>query len=434
MRIVLVGAGSMVFTRRLLADLFSYSDLRDQTVVLHDINADRLETATRMAHKLAGVAAAHPVIESTLDRRDALDGADYVINTIEIGGARATRLDFDIPARFGLAYAINDTIGIGGVMRGLRTIGPVLDIVSDMEEFCPDAWLLNHTNPMAMVVRAISARSEVRTIGLCHAVSNTIETISQYLAIPPDEIDYVSGGINHLAFMLRLEHEGSDIYPRLRAFAASARLPDDDLVRLELLRRLGYYPTESSEHHADYSPWFSPKSGAIERFNVPIGEYLTRVDDGLAEYEKTVRSLDRAEVWTIERSAEYTTAIMSSMTRGEPVRIVGNVMNSAGFVPDFPVDVCIEVPCTVDAAGIRPDHVGPLPPQIAAYMRSAVDTQVLTVQAVLEEDRDAIYHAVMQDPIVAASLDLEQVWQVTDALIDAEQEWLPGWLSGTARA
>ncbi len=242
MRIVLVGAGSVVFTRNLLGDLLAYPELRDATIVLYDIDADRLRTAERMTHWTAAALGATPTVEAHLDRRAALTGADIVIDTIQVGGARATQIDFDIPSRYGLRYTINDTINVGGVMRGLRTIPVVLDIIRDMEEVCPDAWFLNYTNPLAMVVRAVTESSAVRTVGLCHSVFWTIDAIAGYLGLPRDEIDHVSAGVNHLAFLLRLEHRGRDLYPDLRAFVAAASAPDDDLVRAELFRRLGLLP------------------------------------------------------------------------------------------------------------------------------------------------------------------------------------------------
>ena len=300
MRIVLVGAGSVEFTRNLLGDFLAYPELRDAQIVLHDIDPERLRTAERMAAWTAEALGAAPRIEGHLDRREALRGADIVVNTIQVGGARATRVDFDVPARYGLRYTINDTINVGGVMRGLRTIPIVLGIVRDMEEVCPDAWFLNYTNPLAMLVRAVAERSSIKTVGLCHSVFWTVDTLAGYLGLPRDEIDHVSAGVNHLAFMLRLEHRGRDLYPDLRAFVAADRVPDDDLVRAELFRRLGFYPTESSEHHAEYNPWFIPKGDSVERFHIPIGEYLDRVANNLEEYAETNRRLDAGESFEIE--------------------------------------------------------------------------------------------------------------------------------------
>jgi alpha-galactosidase len=427
-RIVLVGAGSVVFTRNLLGDLLAYPELHDATIALHDIDADRLRTAERMTAWTAATLGATPRVEAHLDRRAALRDADVVINTIQVGGARATQVDFDIPSRYGLRYTINDTINVGGVMRGLRTIPVALDIVRDMEAVCPDAWFLNYTNPLAMLVRAASEHSGIRTVGLCHSVFWTIDTIAGYLGLPREEIDHVSAGVNHLAFLLRLEHHGRDLYPDLRAFVAAGRAPEDDLVRAELFRRLGFYPTESSEHHAEYNPWFIPKGDSVERYHIPIGEYLDRVANNLAEYDETKRQLDSGEPFEIEQSGEYAAVIVHSLLTGQPARIVANMPNRGALISNLAADACVEVPALVDGTGVWPVAVGALPPQCAAYIGPAVDTQALTVRAALAQDRDAIYHAVMQDPQIQAQLTLDQVWSLTDELIDAEAEWLPAWL------
>ena len=428
MRIAMVGAGSVEFTRNLLGDLLAYPELQDATIALHDIDPDRLRTAERMAAWTATAMGATPRVEAHLDRRAALQGADVVINTIQVGGARATLIDFDIPARYGLRYTINDTINVGGVMRGLRTIPIVLDIVRDMEEVCPDAWFLNYTNPLAMLVRAASERSGIRSVGLCHSVFWTIDAIARYLGVPRDEVDHVSAGVNHLAFLLRLEHRGRDLYPDLREFVAAGRAPDDDLVRAELFRRLGFYLTESSEHHAEYNPWFIPKGESVERYHIPIGEYLRRVANNLAEYEDTKRALDAGESFDLEQSGEYAAVIVHSLLTGQPARIVANVPTRGALISNLAADAGVEVPALVAGTGVWPVAVGALPPQCAAYIGSAVDTQTLTVRAALDQDRDAIYHAVMQDPQIQAQSTLDEVWAMTDALIEAEAEWLPAWL------
>lgn len=432
MRIVLVGAGSVEFTRTLLGDILSYPEMADAEIVLHDINPDRLATAERMAAYVANALGAKPRLEAHLDRRAALPRADVVIDTIQVGGAAATQIDFDVPARFGLHYTINDTINVGGVMRGLRTVPVVLGIVRDMEELCPDAWLLNYTNPMAILVRAVSERSEIRTTGLCHSVHWTIHTLAGYLGIPPEQIDHVTAGVNHLAWVLRLERDGEDLYPALRAAVDAGRVPPDDLVRAELYRRFGAYPTESSEHHAEYNPWFIPKDGLIERFHIPIGEYLERVASNLEEYEDTKRRLDTGEPFEIERSGEYAAVIAHAKGTGSRARIVGNVMNGDRLIPNLAEDACVEVPCDVDGSGLHPIATGPLPAHLAAYIHPAVDTQALTVRAALDCDRQAIYHAVLCDPQVQARLTLDEAWRMTDALIDAQSRWLPGWLGGAA--
>ena len=435
-RIVLVGAGSVEFTRNLLGDILSSPALRDADIVLHDIDPDRLTTAERMARWTAAALGATPTISAHLDRRAALRGADFVVDTIQVGGARATQVDFDVPARFGLRYTIADTIGVGGTFRGLRTIPVVLGIARDMEEVCPDAWLLNYTNPLAIVVRAVSEATSIKVVGLCHSVFWTIDRLAGYLGLPRDEIEADSAGVNHLAFVLRLEHRGRDLYPDLRRFVEDGRVPSDDLVRADLFRRFGVYPTESSEHHAEYNPWFIGKrdaaGDAVERFHVPIGEYLDRVAHNLDEYATTKRMLDAGEPFEIERSGEYAATIAEAMETGVPAGIVGNLINRATLIPNLEEDACVEVPCTVDGSGVRPIPMGDLPLHLAAYVRGAVDMQGLTVRAALEHDRQAVGHAVMTDPIVQSHLTLDDAWRLTELMIEAEAEWLPAWLGGAA--
>jgi alpha-galactosidase len=433
-RIVLVGAGSVEFTRNLLGDILSADALRDAEIVLHDIDADRLTTAERMARWTAGQLGANPTISAHLDRREALSGADFVINTIQVGGARATQVDFDVPARFGLRYTIADTVGVGGVFRGLRTIPVVLGIARDMEELCPGAWLLNYTNPLAILVRAVSEATSIKVVGLCHSVFWTVDRLAGYLGIPRDEIDYASAGLNHHAWLLQLENHGRDLYPALREFVDAGRVPDDDLVRADMFRRFGVYPTESSEHHAEYNPWYIGKrderGDAVERFHVPIGEYLDRVAHNLDEFAETKRLLDAGEPFEIERSGEYAATIIDAMTTGEPARIVANSMNRGALIPNLDADACVEVPAMVDGLGVHPLPMGPLQVHLAAYVRGAVDMQALTVRAALDHDRQAIGHAVMTDPIVQTHLTLEGAWRLTDEMIEAETEWLPTWLGG----
>jgi alpha-galactosidase len=438
MRIVFIGAGSVEFTRNLLGDILSYPELRDADLVLHDIDADRLKIAERMAQWTAGALGAEPRITAHLDRRQALAGADVVIDTIQVGGAAATQLDFDIPARYGLRYTINDTINIGGVFRGLRTIPVVTDIWRDMVEVSPDALFLNYTNPMAILIRALDEFG-AGAVGLCHSVYWTVDRLAGYLGLPPAEVDALSGGMNHLAWILRLEHRGRDLYPELREFVAAGRVPDDDLVRADMFQRFGYYPTESSEHHAEYNPWYIPKGDLAERMHVPIGEYLTRVANNLAEYEETRRRLDAGEPFEIERSGEYAAVIIHSLATGEPARIVANVPNHidpSGFaggslISNLPPEATVEVPALVDGLGVHPIAVGPLPPPCTAYTRPAAECAELTVRAALDEDRDLVYHAVMTDPQIQARLSLDEVWRLTDELIAAEAHWLPDWLGGS---
>ena len=329
--------------------------------MLHDIDAERLSTATRMAEWTAKTLGATPHIEAHLDRRDALKGADFVVNTIQVGGARATHVDFDVPARYGLQYTINDTINVGGVFRGLRTIPVVLGIVRDMEEVCPDAQFLNYTNPMSMLVWAVAARSQIPTVGLCHSVYWTVRALADYIDVPWQEIEAESAGVNHLAFLTphRAPRRRTSTRPSPTPSPRTAS-PTTTSSAPSCYRRLGYWPTESSEHHAEYNPWFIGKGDSVERYHIPIGEYLRRVDANLAEYAETKRKLDAGEPFEIEQSGEYAAVIVHSMVTGQPGRIVGNVMNT-GLIPNLPADACVEVPCLVDGLGVHPTAMAPLP-------------------------------------------------------------------------
>ena len=284
-----------------------------------------------------------------------------------------------------------------------------------------------------MLVRAVDEVVGTPTVGLCHSVYWTVHTLAGYLGIPFAEVAAESAGVNHLAWVTRLEHRGVDLYPALHAFVDGGRVPDDDLVRADLFRRFGRYPTESSEHHAEYNPWYIPKGDLVERLHVPIGEYLDRVAHNLDEFAETKRRLAAGEPFEIERSGEYAAVIVHSMVTGEPARIVANVPNDSGrLIPNLAGDACVEVAAFVDGFGVHPTAVRPLPPQCAAYTRPAVDTQELTVRAAIDEDRELIYHAVLTDPQIQASLTLDEAWRLTDELIAAEAEWLPGWLGGNA--
>lgn len=428
-RIALVGAGSAVFTRKLLADILTYPELRAARLALHDIDVSRLELARLVAERLAASVGATPRIEATPHLGDALAGADVVINTIQVGGLEATAADFATTAHHGVKLTIGDTIGVAGVFRGLRTIPVVLNLARQMEERCPDAWLLNYTNPMSMVVLALARASSVPVVGLCHSVARTVERIGAYVGVPAGEIDFLSAGINHIAFLLRLEHRGQDLYPRLRAVAAAGGIPDDDLVRAELFRRLGFYPTESSEHHAEYSPYFLPHPEVVERLRIPIGEYLRRSQRRAAEIEDLGRQLDDGLALRVERSDEHAAPIIHARLTNQPAAIVGNVSNAARLIANLPTDAAVEVPCFVDRRGVHSVPVGSLPRQLAAMMRSAVDQQALTVDAALDQDREAVYHAAMLDPLLQAQLDLDRIWRLTDDMIEAGRRWLPAWLA-----
>jgi alpha-galactosidase len=367
---------------------------------------------------------ARATISAMPDRREALDGCDFVINMIQVGGHAATLVDFDIPRRHGLRQTIGDTLGVGGIFRALRTIPVMWDIAADMADVCPDAWLLNYTNPMATLCWATYAGSPVqRVVGLCHSVQHTTRGLADLLGVPFDEVTYLGAGVNHQAWILRFERGGEDLYPLLdRAIERDPELRRR--VRVELYRRFGYFPTESSEHLAEYLPWFLRDDEMIDRFRVPVDEYVRRSEENLEEYEQMRRTLTAGGTFGIERSLEYAATIVHSMVTGEPSVIYGNVRNDA-LIANLPDGACVEVPCLVDRAGIQPTVVGELPPQLAALNRTFLNVCELTVRAALEGSRAHVHHAALLDPNASATLSPDAVAALVDDLIDAHGDALP---------
>jgi alpha-galactosidase len=346
----------------------------------------------------------------------------------QVGGYKpATLVDFDIPKRYGLRQTIGDTLGIGGILRGLRTIPVLVELCRDMERLCPDALLMNYVNPMAMGCWALHRSTPIRTVGLCHSVQNTVRELSADTGVPFEEIDYLAAGINHMAFFLKLERDRQSIYPLVEQVIAEGRVPDWNRVRYEMYQRLGYFVTESSEHFSEYVPWFIKRDrpDLIERFNIPLDEYLRRCEKQIAGWEELRLRLESGDT-TLEtkRSQEYAALIMHSMETGTPRVVYGNVPNLA-LIDNLPAGCCVELPCLVDTNGIQPVHLGALPPHLAALMQTNINVQALTVEAALTGKREHIYHAAMLDPHTAAELDLDQIWQLVDDLIEAHSAWLP---------
>jgi alpha-galactosidase len=423
-KIVFIGAGSVEFTRNVLSDLLTSPELGPLAISLHDVDGERLETASRMARWIAARTGAAARIESHLERRAALDGADYVVNEIQVGGYRATRLDFDIPARYGLRQTIADTIGIGGIFRGLRTVPVVVGIADDMAEVCPQALLLNYTNPMAMLPWAIQRGSPFqRVIGLCHSVRDTHRFLAGLVGVPVDQIAFVTAGVNHQAFVLTFEHKGQDLYPRLdRAIARDPELARR--VRVELYRRFGYFPTESSEHSAEYLPWFLRHDELVERFRIPVGDYLRISEDNLDEHADMKARLDGGRGFEIEATHELASEVIHSIETGTRRVVYGNVPNR-GLIENLPAGSCVEVPCLVDRAGMQPLRIGALPAQLAALNRTFLNVVELTVLAALEQRRDHVYQAAMLDPNTAATLTPDQIVALCDELIEAHGDLIP---------
>lgn len=426
LKITFIGAGSVVFTQGLLADLFAFDELKSAHIALHDIDAERLSTAQAAARLIAEERHAHPVISAHRDRRAALDGAHFVINIVQIGMGEATRTDFEIPARYGLRQTIGDTLGVGGIFRALRTFPFLKELGQDIAEVCPDAWLLNYTNPMAMNVQYLSqATGLTKVVGLCHSVYWTMRGLADLVKVPYEEVTYQAAGVNHQAWVLRFEHEGSDLYPLLDAAIAE----DEQLrrrVRVDMYRRLGHYPTETSEHSAEYVPWYLHHDGEIDRLRLPIGEYLRTVQDNVAAYEKTRDALICGAPIEVEGTMEYAPQIIHSMVTGTPCTIYGNVPNG-GLIHNLPANGVVEVPCLVDASGVQPTRIGALPPQLAALNRTYLSANDLVVRAAMEDEPRHIRHAAMTDPATAAALTVDQIWQLCDDMVEAHADALqPG--------
>ena len=456
-KITFIGAGSTVFAKNLLGDILSFPELAEAEIALFDIDAERLKTSEIVARKVADALGAKPTITATTDREKALDGADYALNMIQVGGYKpSTVIDFDIPKKYGLRQTIGDTLGIGGIMRAVRTVPVLLEMSRDMERLCPDVLHLNYVNPMAMNCWALNRASPVKTVGLCHSVQHTAGELAKDIDVPVDAINYRVAGINHVAFYLKFERDGVDLYPEIQRVLDEGRMPDDNRVRYELFKRLGYFVTESSEHFAEYSPWFIKENRPelIEQFNIPLDEYLRRCEFQIQKWERMRNLLeDPATVFkvqdvdsehsdhtptdgsvrddaklaeqmlTIKRSPEYGSLIIHSCVTGEPRVVYGNVMND-GVIDNMP-GCCVEVPCVVDKNGVQPTKIGSLPPQLAALMQTNINVQALTVEAILTGERQHLYHAAMFDPHTSAELDLEQIHNLVDDLLDAHGKMVP---------
>ncbi|MFI6177325.1 alpha-glucosidase/alpha-galactosidase [Nonomuraea sp. NPDC051191] len=423
MKITFLGAGSVEFTQGLLADLVGFTDLGPFEVALHDIHPERLETAEAAARAIVGdrtdiAVSAHP------DLRRSLEDADFAINMIQVGMIDATRVDFELPARYGLRQTIADTIGVGGIFRALRTF-PALDRIGRaMAEVCPDAWLLNYTNPMAMNVWYLAAATPVRNVvGLCHSIYWTVHDLAELVGVPYEEVTYLAAGVNHQSWLLRFESGGRSLYPRLDEVIAA----DPGLlrrVRVDMYRRLGHYPTETSEHSAEYVPWYLHDDAEIERLRIPVGAYLGISEENVRAYEATRDALRAGRPITAEGTMEYAPQIIHSVTTGAGRTVYGNVPNH-GLIGNLPAGCVVEVPVVADALGVRPVAVGDLPAQCAALNRAYVNVNELTVRAAAEGRPEHVRHAMMADPNTAATLTLDQIDELCRALLKAHGDLLP---------
>jgi alpha-galactosidase len=423
-KVTFVGAGSIEFTRNVVTDLCRYPEFRGGLhLALYDISADRLAHAERLATRISAQAGAGAVVTATQDRRAALAGASYVINEVQVGGYDATRADFGIPARYGVRQTIGDTLGIGGIFRGLRTIPVVTALARDMQEVCPDAYLLSYSNPMAMLPWAVYEGTDFsRVFGLCHSVRDTQSFLTGLVGADPDRVRFLTAGFNHQAFVLRFEQDGQSLYPRL------AQIIEDSpelhrRVRVEIFRRFGYFPTESSEHSAEYLPWFMRHDDQIQRFRIFVGDYLARSEENLRELESLRQALASDAPLDLEPAHELASLFIHALETGTERELHVNIRNG-GLISSLPDECCVEVPCLVGAGGAKPVPVGALPPQLAALNRTFLNVVELTVRAALEESREHVYQAALLDPNTAATLTTTQIVAMCDDLLEAHRDLL----------
>ena len=421
----MIGAGSVVFSRNLTGDILSYPEFKDATLSYMDIDADRLEVGVNLCRKVADALGANPKIEGTRDRKAALAGADFVINMVQIGGFDSTLVDFEIPRKYGLRFTIADTTGPGGLFRALRTYPMLKGLCADMMELCPRALLLNYSNPMSMNMQTISRTSDVRAVGLCHSVQGTFQQLMEYIGEKPESVAFICAGINHMAFYLKLEKEGVDLYPRIFEAMNDPKIFAKNAVRFELMKRLGYFVTESSEHNAEYNSFFIPRgSEMVQRFGVPLDEYPRRCDAIIDEFERMKKLSKSPDRMDVHRSHEYGSAIIHSMATGKPGVVYGNMPNH-GAISNLPANAIAEVATLVDRNGPQLTTVGELPPQLIGYMQPHVTQHELFIRAAMEGRRDHVYQAAMFDPLTAAVLPLDKIVEMCDELIAAHGDLLP---------
>ena len=430
-KITFMGAGSTVFAKNVLGDCMLTPCLEDSVLALYDIDPQRLDESRLMLTAINNNLGGKARIESYCgveNRKDALRGASYVVNAIQVGLYEpCTVTDFEVPKKYGLRQTIADTLGIGGIFRALRTIPVMMDFARDMQEVCPDAWFLNYTNPMAMLTGAMQRYSGIKTIGLCHSVQVCTQRLMEHLDMPYDDrVQWDIAGINHQAWLLQITRNGEDLYPEIKRRAAAITEKHDDMVRFEIMKRFGYYVTESSEHNAEYTPYFIKDKypELIDRFNIPLDEYPRRCLKHIADWGRQRDELTKNPNLSHERSNEYASRIMEAMETNKPYKIGGNVINN-GLITNLPQNACVEVPCLVDASGVTPCYVGALPEQCAALNRTNINVQLLTIEAAMTLRKDKIYQAAMLDPHLQSELSIDDIVSLCDDLIDAHAGWLP---------
>ena len=439
MKITFMGAGSSVFARNVIGDCLSTEALRDATFALYDIDGERLQQSKLILEAIRKEKGGYGKLECYLgveNRKEALRGANFVVNAIQVGLYEpCTVIDFEIPKKYGLRQTIGDTLGIGGIMRGLRTIPVMQDFANDMEEVCPDAWLLNYTNPMAMLAGYMQRYTGVKTVGLCHSVQVCSEHLLKELGME-DKLEgrkELIAGINHMAWLLDIKDKnGVDLYPEIKARALEKQLDPEckDKVRLDYIKHFGYYCTESSEHNAEYNMFYikSKYPELIDRYNIPLDEYPRRCIRNINSWQDEYKLLLENGAKEHKRSHEYASRIMEAITTGNPYQIGGNVLNKGHLITNLPENACVEVPCLVNGYGIHPCHVGALPVQCAAMNMTNINVQLLTIEAAKTLKKDHIYQAAMLDPHTGSELDIDTIKKMVDDLIEAHGDYLPKYI------
>ncbi len=448
-KLTIIGAGSAVFTKNIFTDLMFIDEFKKMDIALVDIDEKRLKISHELLDVIAKKLNASPNIKSYTDRREALVGSDFIQSTIQVGGYKpSTVIDFDIPKQFGLRQTIADTLGIGGIMRGLRTIPVLVDIGKDIMDLCPNALWLQYVNPMCSNMIAINnACPGIKTVGLCHSVQGTAEMLAKDLNEKIEDIDYLCAGINHMAFYKKFLKKNGDIeedlYPRLKKLAdeivndkkISSRSMEKDResdkvlhekVRYEILRRFGYFVTESSEHFAEYVPWFikNNRQDLIDKYKIPIEEYIDRCKNNIELWNNLEKDMTPIYNQSLKRSNEYASYIMDAVVNNKEITINGNVMNK-GYIDNLPSNCCVEVPCLVNSNGNTPQSTGRLPEHLAALMRTNINVQILTAEAALTKKKEHIYHAALLDPLTGANLSIDEIYSMVDRLIQEHHNYLP---------
>lgn len=427
-KITFLGAGSTVFAKNVLGDCMTVEALQDFEFALYDIDEQRLHDSEMMLNNLKKNLHSNITVKAYHNRKDALSGAKYIINAIQVGGYDpATITDFEIPKKYNLRQTIADTLGIGGIFRNLRTIPVMQAFADDIKEVCPDAWFLNYTNPMAVLTN-IMLKEGIKTVGLCHSVQVCTNDLLDSLDLPKDNIQSKIAGINHMAWLLEIKQNGTDLYPEIKKRAkAKQKSKHDDMVRFEILDKFGFYVTESSEHNAEYHPYFIKNRypELIDDYNIPLDEYPRRCINQIEEWSQMRDDIVNDQNLTHRRSNEYGSYIIEAMETNKPFKIGGNVLNTGGLISNLPENAVVEVPCLVDASGIAPTYIGALPEQLAALNRTNINTQLLTIEAALTNDKSKVYQAAMLDPHTASELSINDIISLCDDLFEAHGDWLP---------